>query len=176
VSRRLFFALWPADDTRAALVETCRTALKACGGRAVPPRHYHVTLAFLGNVPAEQIDRFTGWTAVESCGFDLVFDRFGHWRGPQVLWIGPGQCPAGLTVLAARLRTRLDTLDIHFDRRDFKAHLTLARKVRVLPELPAPTPVHWPVHDFVLVESVDTSGGPVYEVARRFPIGSVSPG
>jgi 2'-5' RNA ligase len=167
-TRRLFFALWPSDAIRAALTDACRPALHACAGRVVPARHYHVTLAFLGNQPAHQVEQLATMAAVTSPEFELVLDRFGHWLGSHVLWIGPHQCPAGLATLVMQIRVALDELGVSFDSHDFKAHLTLARKVRALPELEGPTPVHWPVSSFVLVESVTTPAGPGYQVVREF--------
>ncbi len=174
MNRRLFLALWPTDRTRAALVATSRAALRASGGRAVPAGHLHLTLAFLGAVPVRQMDRFEAWTPVALPEFELVLDHFGHWRGPRILWLGPRRCPAGLTALVVQIRAQLDTLGLPCDRRAFKPHVTLVRKVRTLPELEPPVPVSWPVRGFALVETVATSGGSVYEVRRRFPIASPS--
>ena len=146
--------------------------VRGCVGRAVPARRYHVTLAFLGDLPAEQADRIPTMTSVASPGFDLVFDRFGSFgRGPRVLWIGPGECPKELATLVGQLRVELDDAGVGYDRRDFKPHVTLARKVTKLPELQPPQPVFWPVREFVLVESRSTADGPAYEVRRRYPIG-----
>jgi len=170
-TRKLFFALWPTDEVRAALAAASRPALRASSGRAVTARHYHVTLAFLGNQPVEQVERLTALASVAPPMFELVLDRFGHWRGPRVLWMGPHECPVGLTMLVGQIRAELKALGISHDRRDFRSHLTLARKVTALPELEAPPAVHWPVRDFVLVESVPAPDGPAYEVMRRFALG-----
>jgi len=171
MNRRLFLALWPTDQTRAALVATSRAALRASGGRAVPDGHLHLTLAFLGAVPARQMDRFEAWAPIALPEFELVLDRFGHWRGPRILWLGPQWCPAGLTALVAQIRAQLETLGLPCDRRAFKPHVTLARKVPTLPELDAPVPVSWPVRGFALVETVAMPAGSVYEVRRRFSTG-----
>ena len=48
---RLFFALWPDGDTRKAINGLARPAVRRAGGRPVPARHFHMTLAFLGEVP-----------------------------------------------------------------------------------------------------------------------------
>jgi len=174
-TRKLFFALWPADDTRTALEAASRQALRACSGRPVPARQYHVTLAFLGDQPAAQVDRLTARVTAMASGappaFELVLDRFGHWRRPRILWLGPRECPAGLTALVGQIRGELESLGISHDRRDFRAHLTLARKVGTLPELEIPSPVCWPVRDFVLVESVTAPDRPAYEVIHRFALG-----
>jgi len=172
--RRLFFALWPSDELRTALVDACRPVLHACAGRAVPAQHYHVTLAFLGDQPAEQVERLDAMASVAPPEFELVLDRFGHWRGPRVVWIGPSGCPDGLAMLVRQIRGELDALDIGYDGRDFRPHLTLARKVTTFPELKAPAPVHWPVRTFALVESVTMPDGPIYRVVRRFALSSLS--
>jgi len=175
-ARRLFFALWPTDELRTALVDAYRPVLRACHGRPVLAQHYHVTLAFLGDQPAEQVERLDAMAAVAPGEFELVLDRIGHWRGPRVVWIGPSECPDGLAMLVTQIRAELDALDIRYDSRDFRPHLTLARKVTTLPELKAPAPVPWPVRSFVLVESVTTSDGPIYRVMRRFALSSLSGG
>ena len=172
-TRKLFFALWPPEEVRAALVTASRPALRACSGiRVVPAHQYHVTLAFLGDQPAAQVDRLTAIESVAPPGFELILDRFGHWRRSQVLWIGPRECPAGLTALVGQIRGELESLGISHDRRGYRPHLTLARKVRTLPALDTSPAVHWPVRDFVLVESVTAPDGPVYEVIHRFASGS----
>ena len=152
--------------------------LSVCNGRPVPRQSYHVTLAFLGNCEAplkrfDRLERIVIESATESApGFELVLDRFGHWRRPRVLWIGPTRYPPALAGLVAGIRTGLDELDVTYDHRAFNAHVTLVRKVTVLPELPEPEPILWRVDEFALVESTTTPEGPVYGVVRRFPAGS----
>ena len=161
--RRLFFALWPNEETRAALAESSRPALRACGGRTVTPGRYHVTLAFLGDLPRAQADLIPAALSVALAPFAVIFDHFGSFAGrgrPRVLWFGPSENPEGLATLATELRGELDRAGVDYDRRDFRPHVTLARKVTKLPELNDPQPVAWPVHDFVLVESKLTPDGP----------------
>ncbi len=174
MNRRLFFALWPPDEIRAELAAVSRSALQAAAVQAVPVTCYHLTLAFLGggNRPAAWADQFAALAPAPVPEFELIFDCFGHWRGPRVLWIGARHCSLGLTRLVAQIRAVLDTLGVNYDDREFIPHVTLARKVMALPELEPPTPIHWPVRDFVLVESVTTAAGPDYTVVARFPAGS----
>ena len=94
--RRLFFALWPDEATREALRRATRTVLRHCGGKPVRPENFHITLAFLGNVPDEQLDAVLGAASGISLEpLTLTLDRFGYFPVPQVLWLGPAQTPDG---------------------------------------------------------------------------------
>lgn len=168
VTRRLFFALWPDEETRAELGAVSRSALRACKSRAVPAQNYHLTLAFLGDQSGQQVDRLATLASVAVPEFELLLDHFGHWHGSRVLWLGLHECPTGLAALVAQIRTELDGLGISYDRRDFRPHLTLARKVTAIPELEAPAPVQWRVSTYALVESVVTPAGSVYEVIKQY--------
>lgn len=172
MTRRLFLALWPDDETRAAIVAATAGAVHRCGARAVPARNYHLTLAFLGAQPPEVIARLAATLTFAASPFDLVLDRFGYWPGPRVWWFGPGTCPAGLQTLVDQTRRTLDALNIGYDPRPFAPHLTLARKVTRPPDAPPPAPVRWPVAGFVLAESVSAHDGVRYDRLARFSVGS----
>jgi 2'-5' RNA ligase len=170
-TRRLFFALWPDETTRAALVRATRKAVKRSGGRPVPATNLHLTLAFLGNQPAASFDDIVaGASAVRAPRISLALDRFGHWPKPRVLWIGPTECPGALTELSVALWDRMATLGIERERKPFRAHVTLARKVAALPELPTPSPLIWNASSFTLIESVTEQSGAVYTVAHEYPL------
>ena len=178
-TRRLFFALWPDTGTRAALARETRKAVRRCGGRPVPPANYHLTLAFLGNQPVDLFDAIVAAAAtVRAAPFELTLERYGHWPKPRVFWIGPSpvsseeaatalSAPAGL---AAQLWDRLEVLGLRREPRPFRAHVTLARKVAALPEVPPPDPLIWKASSFALVESVTEQSGAVYAVAREFAL------
>jgi len=172
VTRRLFLALWPDAETRATIAAATAGAARRCGARAVPAHNYHLTLAFLGAQPPEAVARLAATLTFPGLPFDLVLDRFGHWPGPRVWWLGPGTCPAGLRALVAETRRTLDGLAIGYDPRPFAPHLTLARKVVRPPDVPPPAPVRWPVAKFVLAESVSAPEGVRYDLLARFSAGS----
>jgi 2'-5' RNA ligase len=136
----------------------------------VPPDNFHVTLAFLGNQPAELFDDIVvAGAAVPARPLELVLDRFGYFARPRVFWLGASGATAELARLSAEIWDRIEPLGIVRDTRAFKAHLTLARKVARLPEVPTPAPVVWRVADFSLVESVTAQEGARYRVASTFP-------
>jgi 2'-5' RNA ligase len=173
--RRLFFALWPDDATREALRRSTRDVMRHCGGKPVRLERYHITLAFLGNVPDEQFDAVVGAAGgVTLEPVTLTLDRYGYFPAAQVLWLGPAQTPHGLRALSRDLRAAMAGAGVSADTKPFNAHLTLARKVRNEPDLAPPRPVAWPVGGFVLVESDTDPEGARYQVVASFPVGGAS--
>jgi 2'-5' RNA ligase len=172
-TRRLFFALWPGADTRRALVRSTQGAVQRVGGRAVPPHNYHITLAFLGNQPSDIFDEIVAaGRRVSMPPITLWLDSFDCWPRPMVFWFGPLTAPQALSRLSADLWTRMEPLGVARDKRDLRPHVTLARKVQVLPELEVPNPVAWPISAFTLIESISGDPGPEYSVVAKFPLGS----
>jgi len=169
MTRRLFFALWPDDASRDALVHATRKAVKASGGRPVPVENLHATLLFVGPVPEEQVAAIEAAASpVTPAPFTLVFDAIDHWRKPQVLVAAASQTPDEARSLASRLMTNVARTGITPDVKPFRAHVTVARKV-VKPHAIGPmTPVRWSVDGFALVESTTLPEGSRYTVLRRW--------
>lgn len=173
---RLFFALWPADPVRDALAAAAAPLLEACRGRRIPQRNYHLTLAFLGGVPAGRLEAVRAAAAtVEAEAFALSMDCHGHWRGPRVAWLGCRRSPEAADGLARALWAALEPLGFRPDPRPFRPHLTVLRGCRAC-DWPGPVaPVPWPVDEFVLVQSKISGSetsfpGPRYEVLDRWPL------
>lgn len=173
-TRRLFFAVWPPPEVRRQLRRRCAAAVRASGGQPVPPANYHLTLAFLGNVPAGQYPRLLEAAAtVTPPAGELCLERLGYWSRPRVLWIAPEEPVAELARVAAELWAALEPLGIAPETRPFQPHLTLARKVARAPAANRlERPVCWMLRGFVLVESVTHPRGARYTVTAAFPPGS----
>jgi 2'-5' RNA ligase len=169
-ARRLFYALWPDDPVRHALLHW-QTANLPATVRWQHRADLHLTLHFLGQVEPDRLDALRALGAgIRVDGFELVLDRLGHWPRPQVLWAGPAEIPRELAELHARLGAGLQALGFELDRRPFAAHLTLARKIRHRPPgATALEPVTWQVREFALVESVPGSV-PAYRLLARWPL------
>lgn len=170
---RLFFALWPADRVRDALAAAAAPLLEACRGRRVAKRNYHLTLAFLGGVPAGRLDDLrAASTTVRAAPFTMTLDCHGHWPGPRVAWLGCRQPPAAAEALARALWAALEPLGFRPDPRPFRPHLTVLRGCHRCDWAGPVAPVDWPVDDFVLVksESDNSFPGPRYEVLDRWPL------
>ncbi len=175
-ARRLFFALWPDEHTRAEIRENCRAAVRQAGGRAVPAHNYHITLAFLGNQPVTSFGGIVsaGWKVAAGwvdAPLDIELDRFGYWPKPRVFWLGPSghrEPLAQLAQLTDCLWSALESLGIPRERRPLMPHVTLCRKVQRAPRLELSRPVRWRATDFALVESVTASSGAEYTVVAQF--------
>ncbi len=169
---RLFFALWPGPTVRAALARRAREACAGLRGRPTPADNLHVTLAFLGDLDAERracMEAVAGRLPFEP--FDLVLDRLEYVPRNRILWLGAGELPMPLARLAGGLNAGLRECGHEPERRPFRAHITLMRKLDRPPRHLAPEPLAWHVDGFALVRSRLAPEGAHYEVVARWPAG-----
>jgi len=168
-TRRLFFALWPDDPTRQALLHWQTHNLPG-DVRWQHRADLHMTLHFLGQTPEGQLDALCSLGAgAAGTRFALVLDEIGHWRRPQILWAGSGSVPGELPELHARLGEGLHQLGIATETRTYRPHVTLARKVRELPPVQPLSPLTWPVTRLALVES-RPGDAPMYQPVAQWPL------
>lgn len=157
------------------------------GARWVPANQLHLTLAFVGELPQEQLEPLcTALAEVRHPSFVVSVGRTGSfsYRGrPRVLWIGVEPHPA-LTRLAAQIKEATVGCGIPLEDRPFFPHISLAR----LKE-PAPHEVAaWldssandtfpllPVREYVLYESTLTPRGAIHRLIRQFPLTDAADG
>ncbi|MGH8177749.1 MAG: RNA 2',3'-cyclic phosphodiesterase [Steroidobacter sp.] len=172
-TRRLFFALWPSEELRNRIETEASAPIKRSGGRAIPARNLHVTLLFLGEVPAPRVEAvITGAAELKGRSFEIVFDQIEAWPGSNVLCMTSAHPPAALDELSERLRYQLAAREFEFRRQVFRLHVTLARDLPRMRMTERTAPLHWPVVDFVLVESNMTKTGSQYSVFARWPLAS----
>ena len=165
---RLFFALWPDKATRDALNRTGKWLHQHWGGRRLRADTLHITLAFLGSTPVDQLDALTSCAdTVRTNAFELILDQAGYWRHNRIGWFGASQTPPQHLDLVDKLNAELKAADFPVDARPHVPHVTLLRK-SLGGEVPACDPVCWPISDFVLVKSVTQSDGAHYEVVQRW--------
>jgi 2'-5' RNA ligase len=101
--------------------------------RWVNPTGIHLTLKFLGNVPAPQIDEIK--TALQQacagfCPFELTVAGLGCFPNltrPNVVWVGVQGDLAALQRLRDSVEQHIAPLGYPTERREFKPHLTLGR-------------------------------------------------
>jgi 2'-5' RNA ligase len=102
--------------------------------RVTPRDRWHVTLAFLGDVPVTRIDTASHALSQAVAGPDDGAIRvclagggtFGRGRF-TILWCGLGGDVAALRRLAVGVRTELRGARVPFDRKNFRPHLTISR-------------------------------------------------
>lgn len=175
-SQRLFFALWPDEESRRALGTVTARAVRRCGGRPVPVASLHVTLAFLGNVPSshlpqlERIAREQATACAQDVPLCLRFERLTHWPRQQILCVPATDGAAGAHALAAALRDATAAAGFRPDLKPFRAHVTVARKVARFARAPALRRVVWRFAAFALIESRTEESGAVYSVIETYSL------
>ena len=167
---RLFFGLWPDPVTRRGLAALARD-LNIPGGRVVHPEDLHLTLQFLGPVPAARLAA-VGAAAdrVDGSPFELRITHTGHWPRPRIAWCAPGEVPGALSVLVRGLGEQLAAVGYPPEDRPYRPHVTLARKARGAPAGTLAQSIRWPVSSFVLAESLSVPEPPRYRILRRWPL------
>lgn len=158
---RLFYALWPDTDTRAAL-QKMQAMVK---GRLVPYANLHITLAFLGEQPADSLPTLKRILAdLPKTDITLHIDRLGYFRRNHIAWAGSHDVPDNVVALQSTLAQALQDNGITFDNsKAFKPHVTLARDAQAPDELPFDV-IHWHATQVVLVQSLASGGGVEYRV------------
>ena len=91
---RTFYALVPDDSIRLQFVALARDVARRSRGRAISGEHVHLTLAFLGDVPATRVEELRAiGDALPHRGAALDFDTLGAWRASGVAWVAPSSLP-----------------------------------------------------------------------------------
>ncbi len=174
-ARRLFFAIWPDEAAQARLAAAVREFVPPGAGRPQRPDQWHVTLEFLGEVPESRLPVVLDAGAAASGGAracELALDQLEYWKRPQVLCLVAGSIPEALAALVQSLRSELQLRGFTPETRPFRAHVTLARKLRQAPPLGGVERVRWPVRRFSLVQSVTEPSGSRYLELAAWPAGA----
>ena len=139
-TERLFLALTPPPSVRDALAAV---AQPLPGVNWTRPEQLHVTLRFLGDVPAAQSEAMIArLAAVKVAPFVLPLEGVGAFppnRPPRTVWMGVGSGHPRLFQLRQRLDDTLLACGLQLDVRTFHPHVTLARCT----EDAAPAIAHW---------------------------------
>jgi 2'-5' RNA ligase len=172
-AHRLFFALNPDARTRGKVLRFQRELGRP--GRPVPPQNFHVTLAFLGMQEAAVIPNVLEVASsleFEPCRVRL--DRTGRFKRAGVFWLGASELPAALECFQDRLVGALLEAGIGYDRKAWKFHLTLYRKMRTWPATIPPVAIDWELKSFHLIESVSVNRGVKYESIGHWKAGAMA--
>lgn len=129
---RLFIAIDTPEEVKTGLERSGKLLRRSCDRGSFSRReNYHITLAFLGEQPESRVGDILA--AMDCCGaasFPIGIGRFGVFQnaGGSVVWRGiedSGELKRLQRELAQQLRMR----DFKVERREFRPHLTMARRV-----------------------------------------------
>jgi 2'-5' RNA ligase len=174
---RLFFALQPTLDQSAALAAHVAPLVAQLGAKPAPPENLHATLSFIGALEPEKLDALRAVAAsIRANRATLLFDKLEHWEARKILCATTSEP----SVAAVRLSVALGeaALEAGFapDIKPFRAHLTLARKVRAeaAAVVPLPLPLSPPLRvycdRFVLMQSRREEERSIYSVIDSWPL------
>jgi len=163
---RLFFALWPDVDAATRLAGIAASLSLTSPGRLVDAKNYHVTLAFIGEVPESRLAvlrRVGGSLQAPHCTVALELLEF--WPQSRVVVAAAKETPRGLLSLWTQLHEATG-----LPRAQLRAHVTLARKVAQPPVLQAMSPILWRATRFSLVRSETGGAASAYTVVDTWPL------
>ncbi len=166
--RNHFFALLPPPAVRDALARVASTLPDRVGGRAEPAHRLHLTLLFLGPLPAGQETalRAAGEAARAATGpFEVEVDHLGRFDRSDAVWAGPSAPPSpGLPALHAALRRACAGVPTARPPGRFSPHVTLLRDAARDAQTPADPvgPWRWTADRFVLLRTDPSPRGRVY--------------
>jgi RNA 2',3'-cyclic 3'-phosphodiesterase len=130
---RVFIALAPPDDAKEELAQALRPAYDAYPRmRWNRIEDWHITLAFLGELPRSAVSLLRPPLAELAAGrhpLRLALCGGGHFD-ERVLWSGIGGDLEGLRLLAGEVRALVKEHGVTFVDRPLNPHLTLARSRR----------------------------------------------
>ena len=160
--------------------------------RWVRPESLHVTLKFIGNKSAEEVDEIRQSLArIAAAAIEISFRGYGFFptaKSPRVFWIGVEAGPP-LAALANTVDVTTAALGVPKEEHPFSPHLTLARRggsgaprwrkgdapnqsfqrlQEKLAAIPAPEFGTMTAREFFLYESQLTRGGSRYTKIARF--------
>jgi len=166
--RNHFFALLPPPAVRKGLALLAADLPEAVGGRAEPAHRLHLTLLFLGPLPAghEAALLAAGATAAAACvPFEVELDHLGRFPRSDVVWAGPSSAPdPALPALHSALRRACVTVPTVRRPDKFAPHVTLLRGSGPEEAVPADPvgPWRWRAARFVLLRTDPSPEGRVY--------------
>jgi len=169
---RLFTAISFDEDTRRALVQACDCARMAgISGRFVRCENLHLTLCFLGEVPAsrlEDVERAVVQSSQGIAPFSLSFSGPGVFRRRKgdILWLGISISDP-LAELHSRQSAELIKSGFLLEQRSFTPHITLARDALIPPDkslsdIPLPAIAPMTVRNVTVFESSYIGGRLTY--------------
>ena len=174
---RLFVAICFPEEIKAYLSE-CSQRLRflAASGRFTQWENFHLTLAFLGEIPPDRLASLkTVLSSIVMPRFSLLITGLGKFQQPHGALYWAGVSPSlELSLLFQQLNGRLRTLGFSVGKNDHCPHITLGRAIRLkkdarLYPLSVVPPKRFEVRKISLMRSDRIEGLLTYtEIDRKF--------
>ncbi|MCW2680062.1 MAG: 2,3-cyclic phosphodiesterase [Frankiales bacterium] len=133
------------------------------------PERWHLTLAFLGELPGPQ-EVHDQLLTVRSAAFDLRLEGSGTFGRQGPVWVGVGGDVDALHDLQADVARAVQAAGVQLERKAYRPHLTVGRRGHpnpaVLAEYRGP---QWRASEVELVRS-DVGKDVVHTVRERYPL------
>jgi 2'-5' RNA ligase len=191
--KRLFVALPLPLEMLDLLGQVQRQLRKLLSGEEVRwcrPDQMHLTLKFLGNVDATQVDILQEALSEGSSRHAPLLLRSGKvgcfpdFHRPKVLWMGIEGTLQQLEALHQFIDRATQGFGDHAEDRPFRPHLTLGRIKLIQPDAarilenflgnqPALSQIQWASAYFELIQSLLKPEGAVYQTLGRFSLSGV---
>jgi len=186
MGRRLFASVDLPEELTGAIEDVQDEFRGASGLNVTDPEQAHVTVKFLGDTPAGEVDavRDALAAAVDDAGvgpFDATYGGLGVFPSLDyisVVWLGVAAGGEELTRLHEAVEERTTALGFEPEHHEFTPHVTLARMdhaggkelVQELVRERDPTVGTARATELRLTESELTPDGPEYTTVGRFPL------
>lgn len=169
MSQRLFFALLP-DTAAINEIVAIQQQLPANKLRLYSVENLHQTLVFLGEFAEPQLmDLISVCNTVEVSPISMKFSTITYWPQPKILCLLADNVSPALSELITALQEIVSQFDVPADNRPYRPHITLARKASEAVQLDI-KPIIFTAHEFVLMQSVSSENGPLYQPLYRWPL------
>lgn len=182
MKKRIFAAIDLSEDARqkvAAYIERLRREFPNLRVVWEKPEKIHLTLKFIGEIGDEQLKKLTDAvekSAFQISNFKLQISETGVFPSPRnarILWLGLKDERKSLQKLSEILENECVKQGFAKEKRDFKAHLTLARLKEKSSELVEMhlhknfEPVEFEVSEMVVFQSELRPTGSVYKTVSK---------
>lgn len=166
--KRIFFALWPSEKQRRLIESSIEPFRTRTSGKWIVRENWHATLVFIGNFPVDDIPALLAEAGKISCPpIDLRFERIDYWRRPKIMCLEAPCVPSQLVELVRSLESAASAFGYKPEKRPYKAHMTIARKVRFFDPVPLAQPLELSWSGFELIESRSTPAGVQYRPLKQ---------
>ena len=134
---RLFVAVNISDEIKNLIINMQdQLRSQSLRGNFSQPKNLHITLAFLGETPADKLEKLARIIEeIKSPPFEVVFNRSGCFTHShkELWWIGADKGCRGFSLLNdihGQLLRRLEEEGFPVDTRPFNVHITLGREIK----------------------------------------------